>query len=63
MAEIKLADYDLGELKGLLFEIDQEIKERRRRELQAARSRIATIAKDAGLPLERLAHKAEPGAG
>jgi DNA-binding protein H-NS len=54
MVDIKLADYDLGELKGLLFEIEQEIKERRKRELQVARSKIATIAEDAGLPLDRL---------
>jgi DNA-binding protein H-NS len=54
MAEINLADYDLGELKGLLFEIEQEIKERRKRELREARSRIETIVQEAGMPLERL---------
>jgi DNA-binding protein H-NS len=51
---IDLSDYNLGELKGLLFEVDKEIKARQRSELGAARERILAIARAAGLPPEHL---------
>lgn len=51
---VDLSDYNLGELKGLLFEVGQAIKERQRREVAEARERILTIARGAGLPAERL---------
>jgi len=54
MATIDLSDYNLGELKGLLFELDKEIKARKKQEVTAARERILTIARSAGLPAERL---------
>jgi len=51
---IDLSDYNLAELKGLLFEVDKAIKERQRNELGAARERILAIARDAGLAPEQL---------
>jgi len=54
MAEINLSDYDFGELKGLLFEVEKELKVRRKRQVQEARQRIAGIAEGAGLPLDGL---------
>jgi DNA-binding protein H-NS len=49
-----LSDYTLGELKGLLFEVGQAIKDRQRRDVDDARERIMTIARGAGLPAEKL---------
>ena len=54
MANIDLSDYNLGELKGLLFDIEKEIKARQGRELSEARERIRAIAEKAGLPTEEL---------
>lgn len=54
MAHIDLSDYTLGELKGLLFDVEQAIKARRRAELADAQARIAAIARAAGVPLESL---------
>lgn len=51
MAQINLSDYDLGELKGLLFDVEKELKERHKAQVHEARRRIATIAEGAGLPL------------
>ncbi|MFK3737116.1 hypothetical protein [Massilia sp. TN1-12] len=54
MAAFDLSDYTLGELKGLLFDVEQAIKARRRQELQGAQARIAEIARDAGIPIDAL---------
>jgi DNA-binding protein H-NS len=54
MANIDLADYNLSELKGLLFDIDKEIKARQGRALSEARERIRAIAEKTGLPTEEL---------
>ena len=51
---LDLSDYNLGELKGLLFEVGQAIQERQRRDVADARERIMAIARDAGLPAEKL---------
>lgn len=51
---IDLSDYNLGELKGLLFEVGQAIQERQRRDVAEARERIMTIARGAALPAEKL---------
>lgn len=51
---IDLSNYDVGELKGLLFDIDQECKRRQRGELDDARARIHALAQDAGLSVEQL---------
>lgn len=59
---IDLSNYDFGELKGLLFDIDQEVKRRRRGELDDTRARIHALALEAGLPLEQmLAHGVAEG--
>jgi len=49
-----LSDYNFGELKGLLFEVDKEIRTRQRQETAQARERILAIAKEAGLPAQQL---------
>jgi DNA-binding protein H-NS len=54
MTQADLSDYTLAELKGLLFDVEQAIKARRRAELDDARARIAAIAHAAGLPLAAL---------
>lgn len=51
---IDLSNYDFGELKGLLFDIDQELKRRQRGELDDARARIHALAQEAGLSVEQL---------
>ena len=51
---IDLSDYNLGELKGLLFEVGLAILERQRRDVAEARERIMTIARGTGLPAEKL---------
>jgi len=60
MARFDLTGYDLAELKGLQFEIDQEIKRRARDERERARARIHALAADAGIPLDALIAKAVP---
>ena len=54
MAPLDLSGYDLAELKGLHFDIEQEIKRRTRAEREAARERIHALAADAGIPLDAL---------
>jgi DNA-binding protein H-NS len=60
MAPIDLTGYDLAELKGLLFDIEQEIKRRARDERDRARARIHALAADAGIPLDALVKNAAP---
>jgi DNA-binding protein H-NS len=60
MAPIDLTGYDLAELKGLLFDIEQEIKRRARDERDRARERIHALAADAGIPLDALVKTAAP---
>ena len=60
MAPIDLSGYDLAELKGLLFDIEQEIARRAREEREQARARIHALAADAGIPLDALVTKAVP---
>jgi DNA-binding protein H-NS len=54
MAKIDLSDYNLGELKGLQFEIDNEIRLRRQGEVTQARAQILAIAQEAGVAVEEL---------
>jgi DNA-binding protein H-NS len=49
-----LDDYTYGELKGLLFEVANAIRERERTALAQARARIDAIAVGAGVPLATL---------
>jgi DNA-binding protein H-NS len=60
MAPIDLSGYDLAELKGLHFDIEQEIKRRTRAEREQARARIHALAADAGIPLDALVKKGLP---
>lgn len=60
MAPIDLNGYDLAELKGLLFDIEQEIQRRARDERDQARARIRALAADAGIPLDALVKKGAP---
>lgn len=54
MAKIDLSDYNLGELKGLQFEIDNELRQRRLDEVTQARAQIVEIAQTAGVSVEAL---------
>lgn len=54
MATIDLSNYNLGELKGLQFDVEKEIKSRQQDELKKAREQILAIAQDVGLPVEEL---------
>lgn len=57
MAAINLSDYNLAELKGLQFDVENEIKERQRQELGKAREQIRAIASEAGISVESLMKK------
>jgi DNA-binding protein H-NS len=58
MTTIDLSDYSLAELKGLLFDIDKEIRERQRLEREQAhkqaREQILSIADGAGIAVDKL---------
>jgi DNA-binding protein H-NS len=49
-----LSDYNFGELKGLLFEVDKELRARQRQATAQARERILAIAREAGVPAQQL---------
>lgn len=57
MARTDLSDYNLGELKGLQFEIENELRKRRRDEVNAARAQIAALAEGTGLSVDALLRK------
>ena len=54
MASLDLSGYNLAELKGLHFDIDQEIQRRTRDERAQASARIQALAAGAGIPLDAL---------
>lgn len=54
MANIDLSSYNLGELKGLQHDIDNEIKSRQQGDLAKARQQILAIAQAAGVTVEEL---------
>lgn len=54
MTDTDLSKYNLAELKGLNFEIEQEIKNRQQQDLKEARQQILTIAEKVGMPIEDL---------
>ena len=54
MAKTDLSDYNLGELKGLQFDIENEIRKRRTDEVNRAREEIMALARDTGLSIEAL---------
>ena len=57
MANTDLSDYNLGELKGLQFEIDNEIRKRRLDEVNRAREQIVALAQSTGLSVDELLSK------
>jgi len=57
MAKTDLSDYNLGELKGLQFEVENEIRKRRLDEVNAARAQIAALAQSTGLSVDALLGK------
>jgi DNA-binding protein H-NS len=58
MAKTDLSNYNLGELKGLQFEIEKEIKSRQKDEVRKAREQILAIAQDVGVPVSALIARA-----
>jgi DNA-binding protein H-NS len=49
-----LSTYNLAELKGLQFDVAQEIKKRERQELGKAREQILAIARETGVAVDEL---------
>jgi DNA-binding protein H-NS len=54
MAKTDLSDYNLGELKGLQFDIENEIRKRRADEVNRAREEIMALAHGTGLSVDEL---------
>jgi DNA-binding protein H-NS len=54
MAKVDLSSYNLGELKGLQYEIEKEIKDRQQQDVKKAREQILTIAQEVGISVEEL---------
>ena len=63
MATIDLSTYNLGELKGLQFDIEQELRRRERQEILKAREQILAIAEDAGVAVDALLEDGSAGKG
>jgi DNA-binding protein H-NS len=60
MTPIDLSDYTLGELKGLLFDVEREVRRRRQQEVTEARERIHAIARETGVAPDALLRSARP---
>lgn len=54
MANFDLSDYNLAELKGLLFDVGNAIRAREHERVAAARSHAQEIARAVGLSLDDL---------
>ncbi|WP_305822437.1 H-NS family nucleoid-associated regulatory protein [Massilia brevitalea] len=54
MAQIDLSNYNLGELKGLQFDVEKELKERQRHDLRKAREQVMAIVQEAGMSVDEL---------
>ena len=54
MAQIDLSNYNLGELKGLQFDVEKELKERQRHDLRKAREQVLAIVQGAGVSVDQL---------
>jgi DNA-binding protein H-NS len=52
MAPPDLSDYNLAELKGLQFAVEQEMKKRRHDELKQARAAIEALARELGMTVQ-----------
>ena len=63
MAQIDLSNYNLGELKGLQFDVEKELKERQRHDLRKAREQVMAIVQEAGMSVDQLLAKDGKGKG
>jgi DNA-binding protein H-NS len=63
MPTFDLSTYNLAELKGLEFDVRQEIKARQQQEVGKAREQILGIARSAGLTERDLVGGAGPSSG
>lgn len=54
MATIDLSGYNLSELRGLMYDIEKEIKDRQVQEMKKAREQIQAIAQGLGVTVEDL---------
>jgi len=54
MTQIDLSNYNLGELKGLQFDVEKELKERQRHDLRKAREQVMAIVQEAGMSVDEL---------
>lgn len=54
MKTIDLSSYNLAQLKGLLVDIEKEVKDRQQQEVKKARDQIFAIAQDLGVSVEQL---------
>ncbi|MDN4060641.1 hypothetical protein QPK31_20725 [Massilia sp. YIM B02769] len=54
MAQIDLSNYNLGELKGLQFDVEKELKERQKQDLRKAREQVLAIVQEAGMSVDQL---------
>jgi DNA-binding protein H-NS len=54
MATIDLSGYNLSELRGLVHDIEKEIKDRQVQEVKKAREQIQAIAQNLGVSVEDL---------
>jgi DNA-binding protein H-NS len=61
MPTFDLSTYNLAELKGLEFDVRQEIKARQQQEVSKAREQILGIARNAGLSDQDLIGGGAPG--
>jgi DNA-binding protein H-NS len=57
MAKIDLSTFNLGELKGLQFDVEKEIKIRQQQDVKKAREQILAIAQEVGVSVEDLVQK------
>lgn len=63
MAQIDLSNYNLGELKGLQFDVEKELKERQRHDLRKAREQVMAIVQEAGMSVDDLLARDGKGKG
>lgn len=54
MAQIDLSNYNLGELKGLQFDVEKELKERQKQDLRKAREQVLAIVQETGVSVDQL---------
>ncbi|HBF50216.1 MAG TPA: hypothetical protein DDX04_07395 [Massilia sp.] len=63
MTQIDLSNYNLGELKGLQFDVEKELKERQKQDLRKAREQVLAIVQEAGMSVDQLLAERGKGKG